>query len=199
MRFNTNVTESCVEGDIPNPNPALRKSSQVPFKDFPKLQAAREKITALGRALGLSLEGLFCEINYYFPGNRSGIGRHGDTERNMVIGGCVSDGSSQRVIQWCEYHRSDPVPGRLWELTLSGGDCYIMSGDAVGTNWNRSSKYTLRHCAGSRAFVDRITAAAVKKAEQKAAKRQNKASKPQHKRKPPAAASQVTVKKTRRV
>ena len=97
-------------------------------------------------------------------------------ERNLVIGASV--GTSDRVIQWCEYYRNKP--GKTYQAVLHPGDMYIMCGKASGVDWKRSSIITFRHCAGSQAFVDKVTAAAIKKTKKRAAPA---ASKPAKRRK----------------
>lgn len=162
-RWNTNMTNKAAEGDIPNPNPKNRCSSQIPFDEYPAAKRARDKLTELGRLLNLDLKDLKMEVNYYFP--KGYIGRHGDVERNLVVGGSV--GVADRVIQWCEYHRN--TSGKTYQVVLRPGDMYIMCGKASGQDWKQSSIPTFRHCAGSQAFVDKTTAAAVKKNKKRAA------------------------------
>ena len=162
-RWNTNMTDAAAEGNIPNPNPKKRCSSQIPFDEYPAAKRARAKLTALGVKAGLDLQNLKMEVNYYFP--KGFIGRHGDVERNLVIGGSV--GVTDRVIQWSEYYQNKP--GKTWQVVLHPGDMYIMCGKASGVDWKKSSIPTFRHCAGSQAFVDKTTAAAIKKAQKRAA------------------------------
>ena len=156
-RWNTNMTDEAAEGDIPNPDPKKRCSSQIPFDEYPAAKRARKSLHELGIKAGLDLKDLKMEVNYYFP--KGYIGRHGDVERNLVIGGSV--GTSDRVIQWCEYYRSKP--GKTYQAVLKPGDMYIMCGKASGVDWKKSSIPTFRHCAGSQAFVDKVTADAIKR------------------------------------
>jgi hypothetical protein len=156
-RWNTNMTDAAVEGDIPNPNPKKRCSSQIPFSEYPAAKCARKSLHELGIKSGLDLKDLKMEVNYYFP--KGYIGRHGDVERNLVIGGSV--GTTDRVIQWCEYLRGKP--GKTYQAVLKPGDMYIMCGKASGVDWKKSSILTFRHCAGSQAFVDKVTSDAVKR------------------------------------
>lgn len=44
------------------------------------------------------------------------------------------------------YCKSKPVSEPL-KIDVNGGDIYIMSEKAVGSDWKSSSKYTLRHAA----------------------------------------------------
>ena len=156
-RWNTNMTDAAAEGDIPNPDPKKRCSSQIPFAEYPAAKRARKSLHELGIKAGLDLKDLKMEVNYYFP--KGYIGRHGDVERNLVIGGSV--GVTDRVIQWCEYYRSKP--GKTYQAVLKPGDMYIMCGKASGVDWKKSSIPTFRHCAGSQAFVDKVTADAIKR------------------------------------
>ena len=52
--------------------------------------------------------------------------------------------------QW--FIRSVPI-GKNIQLTINGGDIYLMSEKAVGTDWKLSTKPTLRHAAGSDSFA----------------------------------------------
>ena len=164
-RWNTNMTDAAAEGDIPNPDPKHRHSSQIPFREYPAANRARAKLTVLGEKAGLNLSDLKMEVNYYFP--KGFIGRHGDIERNLVIGGSV--GTNDRVIQWCEYYHNQP--GKIYQVVLHPGDMYIMCGKASGADWKKSSILTFRHCAGSQAYVDKVTADAIKKTIKKTEKR----------------------------
>ena len=172
-RWNTNITDETIEGDIPNPDPKKRCSSQVPFNEYPLLSAARKKIGKLGEILDIDVKDLFCEINYYFPNKGSGIGLHGDVERNLVWGGNISDGTV-RVIKWIGFQNNKPMEGREWQVVLNNGDCYIMSEHAAGTDWKKRSRPTIRHCAGNQEFVDKCTAAKNKKRKAAPTKRPKK-------------------------
>ena len=51
----------------------------------------------------------------------------------------------QLVFQW--YKNSKEVSDKV-VIELKHGDCYIMSDKAVGFDWKKRSKLTLRHGAG---------------------------------------------------
>lgn len=92
---------------------------------------------------------LVCEANYYYDLRKTYIGFHGDTERSKVIG--VRFGASMPLyFQW--FYQNSKA-GSMYSLTLNHGDIYIMSSKAVGTDWKRSSIYTLRHAAGLEATL----------------------------------------------
>ena len=80
------------------------------------------------------------------------------------------------MIQWCEYYRCKP--GKTYQAVLKPGDMYIMCGKASGVDWKKSSIPTFRHCAGSQAFVDKVTADAIKKTKKRAAGAAAKPAKP---------------------
>ena len=116
-----------------------KKGRVYDFKDLPVMEQARN-------ALPLFLEdakGLFAEENYYYDLTRKevGIGGHRDAERSRVI--AVRLGESMDLkYQW--YYKSEPV-GKKIVTMLHDGDMYVMSEKAVGTDWKKSSIYTLRH------------------------------------------------------
>ena len=96
------------------------------------------------KALGLKGEG-----NYYYDVKKCGIGFHGDSERRKVL--AMRLGASIPIhYQW--FKDSKPVGERM-VFELGGGDIYVMSEKAVGTDWKRSSIYTLRHATGCDEFT----------------------------------------------
>jgi hypothetical protein len=90
------------------------------------------------------------EGNYYYDTKQCGIGFHGDSERRKVIG--LRLGASMPLYyQW--YYKGNPI-GQKISVQLNGGDIYIMSEKAVGTDWKKKNIYTLRHATGSNKFTD---------------------------------------------
>ena len=90
------------------------------------------------------------EGNYYYDVTRCGIGYHGDSERRKVI--AVRLGATMPLhFQAFQYGR--PV-GPHTVIQLGHGDVYMMSEEAVGTEWKSSSKVVFRHAAGSPKFTD---------------------------------------------
>jgi len=89
------------------------------------------------------------ELNKYYDPTKTGIGRHGDGERRMVV--CARTGYHFPLIyQW--YMRSKVISEEV-RLDLEHGDVYVMSEKATGFDWKSSSFPTLRHCAGSANYI----------------------------------------------
>ena len=98
---------------------------------------------------GDKAEGLKGEGNYYYDIDKCGIGFHGDAERRIVV--AVRLGASMPIYyQW--YRKSVPIGDRV-EIPLNGGDIYIMSEKAVGTDWKKKNVATLRHATGCAKFT----------------------------------------------
>ncbi len=92
---------------------------------------------------------LKAEGNLYYDINKCGIGYHGDTERNIVIGIRLGE-TLPLCYQW--YYRCKRV-GVRFKIDLEHGDIYIMSSKAVGNDWRKRSKITLRHSAGCEKYI----------------------------------------------
>ena len=90
------------------------------------------------------------EGNRYYNLKNTGIGFHGDTERVVVI--CISIGCDNYPMRWQWFKDGMPV-GKHIGITLNCGDVYIMSEKAVGADWKKKSKYTLRHSAGAKKYT----------------------------------------------
>lgn len=138
-RMRSNI---CFADFAQEPDYEAGKGRIVDFQTVPCLAALR---AALPEVLHQKkLGNLLAEGNHYFDEKKCGIGFHGDAERTIVIAARL--GSSMPLFyQW--YQRSQAI-GAPWEFTLHGGDVYIMSEKAVGTDWRRKIIPTLRHAAG---------------------------------------------------
>ena len=92
------------------------------------------------------------EGNYYTDGGakKTGIGYHGDTERRIVI--AIRTGNITMPLHYQWYHMSRRV-GENFQVDIEPGDLYIMSEKAVGTDWKKRSKYTLRHATGAKKYT----------------------------------------------
>lgn len=102
-----------------------------------------------GKVFGDKVIGLKGEGNYYYNIDKCGIGFHGDAERRIVV--AVRLGASMPLYyQW--YRQSKPIGDRV-EIPLNGGDIYIMSEKAVGTDWKKKKVATLRHATGAAEYV----------------------------------------------
>jgi hypothetical protein len=132
-----------------DPDYEAKKGRIIGWDGIPLTHRLVEQIGVMfgGKARGLQMEG-----NYYYDNSKCGIGYHGDTERRKVIG--VRLGASLPIhFQW--YHRNQPI-GDNRAIELNGGDIYMMSEKAVGTDWKSSSIHTLRHAVGADKFTKTI-------------------------------------------
>lgn len=108
-------------------------------------------LTQINHYFGEKATDLKVEGNYYYDTNACGIGFHGDSERRKVIGIRLGNGLSTPLhFQW--YINTKPVGDRII-LPLNGGDMYVMSEKAVGTDWKQKKTYTLRHATGSDKYI----------------------------------------------
>ena len=123
------------------------KGTVLNFKDVSLLNKVRDNIS---KYFGSKGQNLIAEGNYYYDPSVCGIGYHGDAERKIVIGLRVGQ-SMPLHFRW--YHRSEIVSPTL-KILLNHGDIYFSSEKAVGFDWKRSSKYTLRHSAGCCKYLD---------------------------------------------
>jgi hypothetical protein len=126
------------------PDYVLGKGRVVALKGVPLTQ---NFVSALPSRFGAKAMDLKGEGNYYYNLKVCGIGWHGDTERRKVI--ALRLGASMPICyQW--YFRGTPCGDKI-TIPIHGGDVYIMSEKAVGSDWKHSSKWTLRHAAGAHA------------------------------------------------
>lgn len=101
---------------------------------------------------GSRAQKLVVEGNYYHDLKKCGIGYHGDSERKIVIG--VRLGASFPLcFQWHNKGQGQLNIGKTITLQLNAGDLYVMSDEAVGYNWKKRSRVTLRHAAGAPNYI----------------------------------------------
>lgn len=118
------------------------QGTTIAWAQSPILKAIRDFFPEL---IGEKATNLKAEGNLYYDLRNCGIGYHGDTERLRVIG--VRSGSAMPIYyQW--YHQNNRVGERI-PIDLYAGDLYIMSEKTTGSDWKRSSLYTLRHATGA--------------------------------------------------
>ena len=126
------------------------KGTVLAFSQAPLfLTELREEFTSWGE----SFNNLIAEGNYYHTPGKTGIGWHGDAERNKVVAVrmCSPEVTCDPIkFQW--FMRSRGL-GNIVEIPLEHGDLYVMSEKAVGSDWKRSSIYTLRHATGADKYV----------------------------------------------
>lgn len=122
------------------------KGTIVSFDKVPILQYLRN---TLPKIMGKCAENLNAEGNLYYDVSKCGIGFHGDGERRKVI--ALRLGETMPLhYQW--FQNSKPVGKRI-KLKINDGDLYIMSEKAVGFDWLKKKKLTLRHAAGCKKFL----------------------------------------------
>ena len=137
----------CFDEEGQEPDYEHGKGRIVAYKDLPVTKCLKE---ALPRYFGEKAVELKCEGNYYYDIAKCGIGFHGDSERRKVVG--VRLGASMDLhFQW--YLEGEPAGERI-KLPLNGGDIYLMSEKAVGTDWKRKKIYTLRHATGCSKYLN---------------------------------------------
>lgn len=116
----------------------------VAFRDVPFLERVREKIHQITNRK------LYAEGNYYYDIKKCGIGYHGDAERRLVVGIRVGE---EMPLHY-RWYRKSKVVSKTLKLSLGNGDMYVMGDKAVGFDWKSRSKYTLRHAAGCKKYLD---------------------------------------------
>lgn len=137
-RWNNCIADIAQKADIPN-----KKGTVQTFEKLPELTKIRNGI---GELFGEPWVNLYAETNYYYVDSKTptGIGFHGDTERNVVVG--VRAGASMKLdFQW--WHDGRPI-GTRFSIELHSGDMYAMSFKTLGKDWNKKVWPTLRHAAG---------------------------------------------------
>lgn len=140
----------CFADEEQEPNYADGKGRIVAWNSVPRVQRIRETIAEWTEDVLLN-----GEANYYYDISKCGIGYHGDGERKKVF--AVRMGESMSLyFQW--FQRSLAV-GDPIVVELNDGDMYMMSEKAVGFDWLKKVKPTLRHSTGCAKF----TSVAVKK------------------------------------
>jgi hypothetical protein len=129
-----------------DPDYEAKKGRVYDFKDVSTLEKIRSDMASL---LGEHVSKFIAEGNYYHDSSSCGIGYHSDNERKMVI--AIRFGEPMPLVfQW--YHLGAAI-GPKMKFTIGGGDMYIMSEKAVGTDWMTKKIPTLRHAAGSQKYT----------------------------------------------
>ena len=141
-RHNLCFDEKAQEADLLN-----KKGTIIAYKDVP---ITKNILDAISKLIGKKGKNLVVEGNKYYDIQDTGIGYHGDAERRKVVAWRLGENMSLHY-QW--FIRSMPI-GKNIKFTVNGGDIYLMSETAVGTNWLKTSTVpTLRHAAGSDGYT----------------------------------------------
>jgi hypothetical protein len=117
----------CFDSVAQEPDYEGKRGRIVAFDSVPLLKLVR---SALPDIIGEKADSLVAEGNYYYELDKCGIGWH---------------------FHW--FKKFLPV-GEELKLVLHHGDIYFMSEKTVGTDWKKSSIYTLRHAAGAKKFLE---------------------------------------------
>lgn len=139
MRYNVCFGKEAQEANI-----AEKRGTVVAWRTVPKFRRVRRKLLAVVGAKGTGLMG---EGNHYHNTKikTCGIGFHGDAERRKVIAFRIG---ADMPIHYIWFQRCRPISSEI-TIPLYGGDAYIMSEKAVGTDWRKKSEVTLRHAVGA--------------------------------------------------
>ncbi len=136
----------CFDDESQEPDYESKKGRIVAMRDMPITNYVYGEFE---RYFGVKALGLKGEGNYYYDVKNCGIGFHGDSERRKVV--AMRLGASIPIhYQW---FKDGEAVGERMVFDLDGGDIYVMSEKAVGTDWKRSSIYTLRHATGCKKFT----------------------------------------------
>lgn len=129
----------------------MGRGTVVPFYKVPVTESLKNNLPQL---LGSSITSniITAEGNYYYD-RSCGISYHGDTERLKIIGVRLGD-PMNLCFRW--YYNWKIASG-TFSLCLYPGDIYVMSEKAAGSDWKKSSIYTLRHAAGNDNYTNRST------------------------------------------
>lgn len=140
-RWNLCFDEKNQEPDYEN-----GKGRVIAFSDIPITKAI---VDVFPNYFGDKANNLKGEGNYYFDIKKCGIGFHGDSERRKVLAFRLG-GNMDLHYQW---FKEGEVVGKRIKIALNGGDIYVMSEKAVGTDWKKKKIYTVRHATGCEKFT----------------------------------------------
>ena len=138
----------CFDNESREPDYENKKGRIIGYDEIPFTQLLLNQIKQHFGTKAVNLKG---EGNYYYDKYVCGIGFHGDSERRKVIGIRLGNGESTPLhYQW--FKNGEAIGERII-LQLNGGDIYVMSEKAVGTDWKKRLIYTLRHATGCEKYT----------------------------------------------
>jgi hypothetical protein len=138
----------CFDNESRAPDYENGKGRIIGYDEVPITKKLHEQFETYFGEKAHNLKG---EGNYYYDIRKCGIGFHGDSERRKVIGVRLGENSMPLHYQW---FKDGKAIGERIILNVNGGDIYIMSEKAVGTDWKRKKIFTLRHATGSNKFTN---------------------------------------------
>jgi hypothetical protein len=138
----------CFDAENREPDYENKKGRIVSYDEIP---ITKKLLMEIPKYFGQKSENLKGEGNYYYDIESCGIGFHGDSERRKVIGIRLGMGITPDLhFQW--FREGNAVGDRII-IPLNGGDIYVMSEKAVGTDWKKRKSYTLRHATGCEKYT----------------------------------------------
>jgi hypothetical protein len=137
----------CFDDESRAPDYENGKGRIIGYNEVPITKKLYEQFETYFGEKATNLKG---EGNYYYDIRKCGIGFHGDSERRKVIGVRLGANSMPLHYQW---FKDGSVVGDRIVLNINGGDIYIMSEKAVGTDWKKKKVFTLRHATGCNKFT----------------------------------------------
>lgn len=139
----------CVSSFSQEADYEAKKGTVYNFKDLNLLNIIRKNLNNMGEAF----QNMNAEGNWYYNLVNCGIGFHGDVERKKVLGVRLGMKSMNLCFKWFQKSKSF---GNMFEVVLNPGDMYIMSDKAVGCDWKKRSKKSLRHCCGGEKWMKKV-------------------------------------------
>ena len=137
----------CFDEKAKEPDYEMGKGRVIAFSDVP---ITKSIVDSMSRYFGEKARDLKGEGNYYYDIGKCGIGFHGDSERRKVL--AIRLGTRLDIhYQW---FKEGETIGKRVIVPLNGGDIYLMSEKAVGTDWKKKKIYTLRHATGCDKFIN---------------------------------------------
>jgi hypothetical protein len=132
----------CYDDNNQDPDYENKKGTIISYDKTPLLKTIQNNLHLFftDKAKDLKAEG-----NYYYDHNKCGIGFHGDGERKKVV--ALRLGASMPMY-YAWFHKGKQISD-LVTITLNHEDMYVMSEKAVGTDWMKSSIFTLRHAVAA--------------------------------------------------
>jgi hypothetical protein len=138
----------CFDNESREPDYENKKGRIIGYDE---IQVTKKLLNQIINYFGRKAINLKGEGNYYYDKSKCGIGFHGDSERRKVVGVRLGNGESLPLhYQW---FKNGEAVGKRIVLQLNGGDIYIMSEKAVGTDWKKRTIYTLRHATGCKKYT----------------------------------------------
>jgi hypothetical protein len=137
----------CFDDESRGPSYEEKKGRIIAYDEVPIMKSLRDQFEDV---FGKKASNLKVESNYYYDTKKCGIGFHGDSERRIVIAARIGIASMPMCYQW--YYKGKAIGSRI-EIPLDAGDMYVMSEKAVGSDWKKKNRFTLRHATGCAKFT----------------------------------------------